>query len=205
MVSTKIMPQWFTALLLLWLSKEVLPTDIVRYTITVDAHSNVPADKQVGYLFNAKSNGCTPLPPPPSTGNWFVILNDYNSCSLEKILHAREAGYKMIFTFGENRTITEEIRSTRFPIAVTFEDYLTDLKMYAVIRQGDTYVTVTTEEIHGEQDLRVAVLQDITDSDLPSDLNNAASSITSGGGIYLKLVINLFCIFVVIVASYTPI
>ena len=55
----------------------VLCIDVLLFQITVTQYSNVPTTKQVGYLFNANSSGCAPIAPPPSVGNWFVILDDY--------------------------------------------------------------------------------------------------------------------------------
>ena len=153
----------------------VLCTDVLLFQITVHVtqYSNIPTTKQVGYLFDANSDGCTSLVPPPSIGNWFVILDDYSRCTLDKILHAREAGFKILFTSGDNRTITDAVRDADFPTVVILPGSATTLKSYAVTKQGTTYVTITTEDISGDNDqaLRVTVLRDVENNCLQMGAN----------------------------------
>ena len=159
------MYSWKVSIILLLIELNYLmvqPSTIQLYSIVIDVHVNIPTMKQSGFMFDAKTDGCMPLQPPPSTGHWYVLLDSYNLCTMQKIQHAREAGYQLIISDGENRTITNQVALTGFPIIVTFAAYVNELKKYAVTEHGDTYVTITTEaDIHGEQDLRFTVYQDI--------------------------------------------
>ena len=179
-------------LLFTYLCRVVISIDIKLYSITIDSHANIPPMRQVGYFHDTMTDGCMPLQPPPSSGNWFVILNYYSVCTLNKIQHAREAGYAILFTYGDNRTITEEVRDAGYPIIVTFPTYATEIKQkYAVTKQGNIYATVTTENIHNEQDLRLTVYQDITESELPVDPNRNGVSSVRG----ITEIIGFFCVF----------
>ena len=188
-----IMQYGVTCLFLLLLGV-VQPDFITKFSIVIDEHANVPTMRQPGFLFDAMSDGCMPLPPPPSSGNWFIILDDYNTCTTDKIHHAREAGYLVIITYGEDRTITDDVRNEGYPIIVTLPAYGAELKQYAVTGHGDYYVTISTENFHGEQDLRLDV-----NLDIPANNNgdNNNGGLTCFNASLIILYICLTIIFVV--------
>lgn len=194
----------FTSAMVVFVWGIVLPRDVVLYSFVVDhRHApSVPTSKQTGFLFDPSSDGCTPLQPPPSTGSWFVILDDYSRCPLDKVRYAKEAGYGMMFTYHtQNRTITNEVRTAGYPIIVTLPNFASDLRRHgAVTSHGDIYVTVTTEaDIYGEQDLRVAVLQDISD---PTNNNGPVGPNDNGTSFNIpSIIINIFCLCAIIILA----
>lgn len=177
----------------------VQPSAVLLYSIVIDVHANVPTTKQSGHMIYANSDGCMPLQPSPSTGNWYVILDAYNVCTLQKIQHAREAGYQLLISSAENRTITSEARSIGLPIIVTFPVYAYNLTKYSVSRHDDIYVTIITEaDIHGEQDLRFSVYQDIPAPNIPGTNNHIKN------GDYFSImspIISIICFLLVIFAA----
>ena len=88
--------------------------------------SNVRSGETFAYLNVIDTNGCTSIPIPPNSRNWILILEGFDTCPLNKIAHAREAGYIMLFTYtlGDvGNIITDAVEGTNFPVVILTEEY----------------------------------------------------------------------------------
>ena len=94
------------------------------YTFTVD--NNVHASHittQSAYLYTPGTHSsCLRLSrSPDSTNNWFVLLDEYEICPLNKISLARNAGYQLLFIYSQDsnyRTLTADVIATGYPVVV---------------------------------------------------------------------------------------
>ena len=145
---------------------------VLPFTLEDTYYANFPTTRESGFLFNPNSDGCRALDPPPSSGNWFVILANYSECPLDKIQYAKEVDYKVLITYDEDREITEEVRNEGYPIMVLTRQRGIELKSYAVIDHGGYYVTITPET----SKLRVEVSTDIPEYN--ADIRFSPSFIT---------------------------
>lgn len=144
--------------------------------------SNVRSGDTFAYLNAATdTDGCTSIPIPPNSQNWILILEGFDTCPLNKIAHAREAGYIMLFTYTLGDTInviTDAVEGTNFPVVILTEEYGTQLlsttypgtiyidvswtnnntvvylTVYAEERTSTILVTATTQSTISESSLR---------------------------------------------------
>ena len=169
---------WLSLLQVLLTSQAVVLKGETLFMFDVDIQANIYATAS-GFLYYPRPhNGCTPLiDPPPSSSNWFALLDDFNTCTLEKINNTRNAGYQMLFTASDNdadRKLTDKVIGTEFPIAVPHMYQADYLKYNATtIGDGPIYVTVQLLIVDSELEIQVLVIDNssypITPSPPPLD------------------------------------
>ena len=126
-------------------------------------YANIPPEGISGLLYYPNPRGeCSGFEPPPYLPNvvnatWFAIVHYYPACTLERSSALRDAGYKLLITFGyrnHRRDLDvhdgKRVEATEFPILLLPEEYV------------DYLVTLNVTSLNGDSLLVVFVSADPT-------------------------------------------
>ena len=200
------------ALLLLWACYQPTPVGgaeiITNFTSSV--WSNVRSNEVIAYLNTAAAgqvDGCSSVPIPSNSKHWILLLEDFNTCPFNKIAHAREAGYVMLFMFNRgnvNSQISDTVEATGFPVVILSEVYAAN-----VLQESSNFVpgTIFAKISHNVNTtvIRITIYADdsaerVTTAVTIKNSPSTSSRLTDGGIAGIVIAILVFLVVLVVIA-----